>query len=224
MTRREAREQALCLVFERMFHEEPMDEIVELAKESREMEPDPFALQLAEGVCGHGEELDAAIDQYVIGWSRERLSKVTLAILQMSIYEIRYVPATPVSVAINEAVELAKKFGGDGDSAFVNGILGSVARNGEVAGDAGPASAKPRNAGKPGARAGGPRAGKGKAAPKKKSGQAPEKAAGAPAKRRPAPKAPKKAEAAEKAGPAAPEPGKDGVVIKTSGQDAEKAQ
>lgn len=132
MTRREAREQALCLVFERMFHdEEPMSEIVELAREARELEPDPFALQLAEGTCGHGAELDALIEKYAIGWSRERLSKVTLAILRMSIYEIRYISATPVSVSINEAVELAKKFGGDGDSAFINGILGSVARGGE---------------------------------------------------------------------------------------------
>ncbi len=49
----------------------------------------------------------------------------------MSIYEIRYVNSTPVSVTINEAVELAKKFGGEGDSAFINGILGTVARSGE---------------------------------------------------------------------------------------------
>lgn len=134
MTRREAREQALCLVFERMFHdEEPVSEIVELAREARELEPDPFAVQLAEGTCGHSAELDALIEKYAIGWNRERLSKVTLAILRMSIYEIRFVAATPVSVSINEAVELAKKFGGDGDSAFINGILGSVARGEEHA-------------------------------------------------------------------------------------------
>lgn len=221
MTRREAREQALCLVFERMFHEEPMDEIVELARESREMEPDPFALQLAEGVGGHGEELNAAIEQYAIGWSRERLSKVTLAILQMSIYEIRYIAATPVSVAINEAVELAKKFGGDGDSAFVNGILGSVARGGETAGDPGSVNAQTRG------KAGGRRTvknagGAGKAAAKKAGGQAPGKAARPAEKRRPAAKAPNKV-----GGRGAEAPGEEqggAPAAKASGQKPEKAQ
>lgn len=129
MTRREAREQALCLVFERMFNDEPMNEIIELAKEARELKPDPFAKLLAQGVCNNIDELDEKIEKYSIGWSKKRLSKVILSILRMAIYEIYHMDSIPVSVTINEAVELTKKYGGDGDSAFVNGILGSISRS-----------------------------------------------------------------------------------------------
>lgn len=132
MTRRESREQALCLVFERMFKDEPMNDTIELAHEARELTPNPFAVELAEGVCGHIDELDEKIEKYSIGWSKKRLSRLILSILRMAVYEIDHIENIPVSVTINEAVELAKKFGGDGDSAFINGILGSIARSGEV--------------------------------------------------------------------------------------------
>lgn len=131
MTRREAREQALCIIFERMFNDEPVKEILSLARDAREFEPEPFAVQLAEGVCGHVEELDARIEKYSIGWSKSRLSKVVYSILRMAIFEIDYIDNIPVSVTINEAVDLAKKYGGDGDSAFVNGLLGTFVRSGE---------------------------------------------------------------------------------------------
>lgn len=131
MTRREAREQALYIVFERMFNDEPVNEILSLAKDAREFEPDPFAVELAQGVCDHIGDLDARIEKYSIGWSNARLSRVVLSILRMAIYEIDYIKNIPMSVTINEAVELAKKYGGDGDSAFVNGLLGSFARSGE---------------------------------------------------------------------------------------------
>lgn len=149
MTRREAREQALCLVFERMFNDESINEIISLAKEARELKPDPFAKLLAQGVCEHIEELDEKIEKYSIGWSKKRLSKVILSILRISIYEIYYMNSIPVSVSINEAVELAKKYGGDGDSAFVNGILGSVSRSGDTKDekkDSGTASGNPEKA------------------------------------------------------------------------------
>lgn len=132
MTRREAREQALCIVFERMFKDEPINEILSLAKDARDVNPDPFALQLAQGVFDHIDEIDGKIKKYSIRWSADRLSKVVMSILRMSIYEIDYVSGIPVSVTINEAVELAKKYGGDGDSAFVNGLLGTLVRNSEL--------------------------------------------------------------------------------------------
>jgi transcription antitermination protein NusB len=130
MNRREAREQALCIVFERMFKDEPVKEILSLAKDARDVEPDKFAVQLAQGVCDHIDEIDAVIEKYSIKWKNERLSKVVMSILRMSIYEINYINGIPVSVTINEAVELAKKYGGEGDSAFINGLLGTFARSG----------------------------------------------------------------------------------------------
>lgn len=131
MTRREAREQALCIVFERMFNDEPINEILSLAKDARDIQPDPFAVKLAQGVFDNIEQIDEKIKKYSIRWSNERLSKVVISILRMAIYEIDFISSVPVSVTINEAVELAKKYGGDGDSAFVNGLLGTLARNSE---------------------------------------------------------------------------------------------
>lgn len=132
MTRREAREQALCIIFERMFNDETVKEILSLAKDAREFEPDTFAIELSHGVCDHINELDACIEKYSIGWSKGRLSKVVYSILRIAIYEIDFIPGIPVSVTINEAVELSKKYGGEGDSAFVNGLLGTFARSGDA--------------------------------------------------------------------------------------------
>ena len=68
------------------------------------------------------------ITENLKGWSLRRLSKVALSLLRMAVFELMYQRDTPVSVVINEAVELAKTYGGQGDSAYVNGVLGSVAR------------------------------------------------------------------------------------------------
>ena len=130
MTRRESREQALCFVFEKLFQSEPIPEIISRAREAREWEPDPFAERLAAGVFDHLGELDEKIEKYSIGWKKDRLSKVVLSILRLAVYEMAYEEDIPASVSINEAVELAKKFGGDGDGAFVNGVLGSITRAG----------------------------------------------------------------------------------------------
>ena len=158
MTRREAREQALCLVFEGLFTDEPLPSIIEYAKEARQLDPDPFARQLAAGVFEFQTEIDAKIEQYSIRWSKRRLSRVVLSILRMAIYEMEHIDDVPVSVTINEAVELAKKYGGDGDSGFVNGILGAVARADEkaVPDDTAVPETKPESSETPGDADGGP--------------------------------------------------------------------
>lgn len=132
MTRREAREQALCLIFEGLFTDEPLPVIIECAKEARQLNPDPFAKQLAAGVFEFQSQIDNKIEQYSIRWTKRRLSRVVLSILRMAIFEMEHMDDIPVSITINEAVELAKKFGGDGDSGFVNGILGAIARAEQV--------------------------------------------------------------------------------------------
>lgn len=129
MTRREAREQALTLLFERMFNDEPIKDILLLAKDSRDFEPDQFAIELVNGVSEHMEEIDSKIEKYSIGWSKKRISKVVLSILRLAIFEMDYMDGIPTSVSINEAVELAKKYGGEGDSAYINGLLGTFARS-----------------------------------------------------------------------------------------------
>ena len=127
-TRREAREQAFALIFEQSFHPEvSVSAIIESAKEARVSEISEFAEKLANGVENQLTDVDEKIEKYAIGWRKNRISKVALAILRLAIYEILFEQEIPVSVSINEAVELAKKFAGEEDASFINGVLGSVA-------------------------------------------------------------------------------------------------
>jgi len=128
MTRREARELAFILLFEKTFTDEPMAAILEAAGEARDVEANAFALTLAEGTAAHLDEADTLISAHSHKWSKGRISRVALSILRLAVFEMLHIDDIPVSVSINEAVELAKKYGGDEDSLFVNGVLGGVAR------------------------------------------------------------------------------------------------
>jgi len=133
VARRKSRELAFILLFERCFDESDMQEIIDRAVEARDIEPDEFALQLAKGADEHMEESDRLIEEHAYRWSKTRLSKVSLSILRLALFEMQYVDESPASVAINEAVELAKKYGEEDEASFVNGILGSVMRkNGDA--------------------------------------------------------------------------------------------
>ncbi|MBQ9511841.1 MAG: transcription antitermination factor NusB [Lachnospiraceae bacterium] len=78
-------------------------------------------------VCEHLEEIDEMLTQKTSGWDIKRIGKVELAILRLAVYEIRFDETVPDAVAINEAVELAKKFGQDSSASFVNGVLAKFA-------------------------------------------------------------------------------------------------
>lgn len=127
MNRTEQREQAFCLVFQSLFNN---DETLAIYEENVAAVGD-FARELFDGVSSRELELDDVINKYSKGWKANRLPKVNLAILRLAIYEIKYLDDVPNSVAINEAVELAKKYSGEGDYSFINGILGSVAKGEE---------------------------------------------------------------------------------------------
>ena len=130
MTRREARELAFILLFEKLFSENTVREILQNAGEARDVEEDAFALSLAEGTEAQLPEIDAHITAHSRNWSKDRLSRVALSIMRLAVYEMLFVEDIPVSVSINEAVELAKKYGGDEDASFINGVLGGIARSG----------------------------------------------------------------------------------------------
>lgn len=88
-----------------------------------------YSYRLVKGVEGCKDELDERIGQLSKNWAIERMPLLDLAILRIALYEMLYVEEVPISVSINEAVEMAKAFGGDDDSPkFINGMLGSVAR------------------------------------------------------------------------------------------------
>ena len=98
---------------------------------SSKAQPKPendFTLQLAKGTVEHLDEIDALIESKLKNWKLSRISKVSLSILRMAVYELKYLADVPASVAINEAVELAKQYASEDDYSFVNGVLGNVAK------------------------------------------------------------------------------------------------
>jgi N utilization substance protein B len=86
-----------------------------------------FARQLVSGVCERRTELDELIAAATENWRLERLSRIDAVVMRLAIHEMTAAPALPVEIAINEAVELARKFGGTESARFVNGILDEVA-------------------------------------------------------------------------------------------------
>ena len=128
MTRREAREQAFCLLFQGTVSGDPVDDILRAAHEARDLVPDSFTEGLCYGVEEHMGDIDSMIEGSLKGWNIRRVSKVALTLLRLSVYEMAYEKDIPMSVSINEAVELSKTYGGEGDPAYINGVLGSVAK------------------------------------------------------------------------------------------------
>ncbi len=128
MTRKEAREEAFILVFEKQFSDENLESILELATEVRDLTPDDYIKTVFFGVYQNIEEIDSIISQSAIGWSITRISKTALAILRLAVFEMKKMENIPVSVSINEAVEIAKKYATKEDASFVNGILATVAK------------------------------------------------------------------------------------------------
>ena len=144
MSRKKAREIALHLIFEMGFGAFEAEEILidrldqsimqsiggEIALYAGKLDEQQTAyiVEVVKGVAAHLPELDALIEQNARGWSMQRISRMTIAVLRLAIYEMKYVSDVPVGAAINEAVELVKTYESDEAGAFVNGILGTVAR------------------------------------------------------------------------------------------------
>jgi N utilization substance protein B len=97
-----------------------------LASKKLSEEGGAFAGELLRGVIRHREEIDQNIRRYAPAWPVEQIPTIDRNILRLAIFEILFDKKVPVKVAINEAVELAKRFGGDNSPRFVNGVLGSV--------------------------------------------------------------------------------------------------
>lgn len=144
MTRADARELAVHLIYGRDFTGEEPAKVVavrlekeyyaQLAAENEVYADRPSRSQLSyidtvvAGVANRTEELNDEIRKYSIGWDISRISRLTRAVMQLAIFEALYVEDVPMGVAVSEAVRIAKKYDGDDTGAFVNGILGSFAR------------------------------------------------------------------------------------------------
>lgn len=145
MTRGNARELAVHLIYGREFTEEEPEQVVSIRLdkeyyEKLKAENDVYAERpsrnqlryidtVVAGVANREEDLNAQISKFSIGWDVSRISRLTRCIMQLAIYEILYVEDVPTGVAVSEAVRLAKKYDGDDTGSFVNGILGSFARS-----------------------------------------------------------------------------------------------
>ena len=130
ISRYKMREQAFFLCFESLFSDSEIDELADNAGDARDEFLSDYALQCAKGVRENAELIDSKISENLRqGWKISRISRVSLAILRLAIYEILFRNEVPVSVAINEAVELSKKYTVEDDTSFINGVLGSVAKS-----------------------------------------------------------------------------------------------
>ena len=129
MNRHDERETVFCLLFEYKFNNTlTPDEIMELASELRDFAPTPYIEDTFRQAITKFDELDSLISEYAKGWKITRFSATTSTILRLAMFEILYNGDVPESVAINEAVELAKRYDTDEAPAFINGILGSYSR------------------------------------------------------------------------------------------------
>lgn len=129
MTRKESREQAFILLFEYSFLKCGRDELFEIARETENFREDEFCSSAVGLVIDNISLIDEKIEGLSKGWRSERLSKVTLASLRLALAEILFMDDIPVSVSINEAIEIIKKYATEQDAAFANGILGTFVRN-----------------------------------------------------------------------------------------------
>ena len=131
MTRREEREHIFKLLFLIEFYQEEeleQQENMYFENLADAQEKDRVYIRTKyENIRENLDKIDEQITEVSKGWRKERMGKVELTLLRLAVYEMKYDDDIPTGVAINEAVELAKIFGGDGSSAFVNGILAKLA-------------------------------------------------------------------------------------------------
>lgn len=130
MSRRLARETALQVLFQRDLTKEPLiasEQVRHWAAEFAVPEPSrEFAQQLVDGTIAHLDEIDRTIASYAQDWPLRRMANVDRNVLRLAAYEILFCPDIPERVSLNEAIELAKRFGSKDSPRFVNGILDRV--------------------------------------------------------------------------------------------------
>lgn len=130
MNRSEARELMMQLLFQmeaqNEFNIELKEKFLQDKKDLKSQKK--YVDQLADLILEHKSEIDKSIEESSDNWKINRMNKVDLAIVRIAIAELFYVEDIPTSVSINEAINLAKKFGADESSKFINGLLGKVAQ------------------------------------------------------------------------------------------------
>ncbi|MBO4877760.1 MAG: transcription antitermination factor NusB [Ruminococcus sp.] len=129
MTRREIRDSAFKLIFEKLLRDDDIYELYAIAEEIDEITVNDEVKKLVEGTLEHAEEIDAIISGYSKSRAVSRISKLNLAILRIAMFEALYDENTPMNAAISEAVALAGTYTYKEDIAFINGVLGAFSRD-----------------------------------------------------------------------------------------------
>lgn len=128
MSRREAREAAFAFLYQLNFRSEPVSEQKALYLEVHPLDEEdlPYFNEITDGVYEKKDELDAEYAKYLKDWKQSRLPKVDVMLLRIAVYEMLHVYDIPVSVSINEAVVLAKKYSSEESKSYINAVLGKV--------------------------------------------------------------------------------------------------
>ncbi|WP_346890900.1 transcription antitermination factor NusB [Clostridium sp. UBA3887] len=130
MNRRKSREIATRLIFEMSINKESYIDIIENFRENTEEKIEDidfeYVIRVLKGVFENEAQINETITKYLVKWKLERLPKMNLAILKMATYEILFDEDIPNKVTINEAIELAKRYGDDNAPSFINGVLNNL--------------------------------------------------------------------------------------------------
>lgn len=130
MSRKSAREEVMKLIYQLIMNKTSSEEVLQDFYENQEnklsAEEKEYINSCVTGIQRYEEKIDKYIEEYSKGWKINRISKVDLAIMRLSIYEMLERKDVPNASSVNEAVELAKKYSGEKSSAFINGILGNI--------------------------------------------------------------------------------------------------
>ena len=128
ITRHQMRENVFILVFERIFNSDSARELLDTAREIGEMEITPEVEQMFLGVVENQPAIDDVISHNLKKWTMNRISKVSLAILRLGVYEVFYCDGIDDDITVSECVKLASDYAYEDDISFINGILGSIVR------------------------------------------------------------------------------------------------
>ena len=129
-SRRKSRELALQILFELDTNQSDVQKAIDQFWKNFDYPEDlrEFSERLVEGVAEHREEIDRLIGKHAKNWRLSRIDRVDRNIMRAAIFELAHCPDIPPKVAINEAIELSKKFGSEKSSSFINGILDKIAQ------------------------------------------------------------------------------------------------
>lgn len=129
MSRREVRDSAFKLMFEKLLRDDDIQELYDIAEEIEEITVNDEVRKMVDGTLEHSEELDRIIESYSKSRKLSRISKLNHAILRIALYECIYDENTPMNAAISEAVKLAMTYTYREDASFINGVLGAFSRD-----------------------------------------------------------------------------------------------